>query len=195
MEIKCFLGAQMLPCMDDIYNLSIKAFRDSVYSYAGNLEYEKTYRKPYTMDPRGSLVIAQLHHKIVGALMGIPLKSDFDITREIAKEFVKNKIDIEDIYYYGDIMVLPSCRHHGIASALQKFHDSLILKWGFKKSCLLTIVSKEKNQDYDGLNKMLHHFGYIKTNMSVYYEWPSLCRNGQTKTKEHKLVIWINELL
>lgn len=183
---------------DDISRLRIEAFREYPYLYDGNLEYEQNYIKGYTQNPEASLVVANIEEKIVGFLTGIPLSSDFDLTRKCDGLFLDKNINIKSYYYYGEIIILPQYRGLGLHNLLPTEMDKVAMSMKFQNACFLSVVRPENHPlkptkyRYPGI--LAERNGYKKMNLCINYQWPTILPDGQTKDAENILEFWSKPL-
>ena len=113
-HISCLPGEALLPYLDDVARLRIAVFRDWPYLYEGDMAYERDYLAAYAASPRSVFVLAFDGDRVVGASTGIPLAADAEA---FARPFVERGIGIDDVFYCGESVLLPTHRGQGIGHA------------------------------------------------------------------------------
>ncbi|WP_303747010.1 GNAT family N-acetyltransferase [Stenotrophomonas pigmentata] len=112
--ITSLLGKQLLPYLDDIARLRIQVFNDWPYLYQGSLDYERDYLAAYAATPDAVCVIACSGDAVVGASTGLPLLDDGPAFRA---PFEQAGLDPARVFYFGESVLLPAYRGHGIGHA------------------------------------------------------------------------------
>jgi len=98
----------------DVAALRIAVFRDWPYLYAGDPDYEREYLSAYAASPRSVFVLAFDGERVVGAATGIPLADDAAAFRQ---PFRDHGIDVDEVFYFGESVLLPEFRGRGIGHA------------------------------------------------------------------------------
>ncbi|MGN7917390.1 GNAT family N-acetyltransferase [Lysobacter sp. ESA13C] len=110
-EIHTYSGAEITPYLDAIAALRMSVFRDWPYLYDGDVAYEANYLRTYRESWRSIAVLAFDGGRIVGASTGLPMA---DETPELRVAFEGGPIDIEQVFYCGESVLLPEYRGRGI---------------------------------------------------------------------------------
>jgi GNAT superfamily N-acetyltransferase len=196
--IEIFTGNDSEPYIETVSKLRIEAFKEYPYLYMGELDYERQYMRGYTKDDRAMIAIATCDGKLAGISTGIPLTSDSEIVSEAKIIFLNENIDIEDYYYYGELIILPEFKGKGILTKLLSAQDELIRSWGYKHACGLTVVREDnhplKPAGYKSPYKIGERLGYKRTNIRTQFDWPTIQSDGRVKNEKNILEFWIKDL-
>ncbi|WP_323035828.1 GNAT family N-acetyltransferase [Pararhodobacter sp.] len=111
MRVEALTGAQLEAALDDVASLRIAVFRDWPYLYDGDLDYERAYLQPYRNNPRAIVVGAFDGARLIGAATGTPLE---DHAEEFAHAFAPTGMDLSEIFYCAESVLLPEGRGQGI---------------------------------------------------------------------------------
>ncbi|HEY0179600.1 MAG TPA: GNAT family N-acetyltransferase [Dokdonella sp.] len=110
-DVQTFTGAGVAPHLDAVAELRIAVFRDWPYLYAGDRDYEKKYLATYAESPESLFVLAFDGEQVIGASTGIPLT---DETEAFQRPFRERGIPLEDVFYFGESVLLKAYRGHGL---------------------------------------------------------------------------------
>jgi GNAT superfamily N-acetyltransferase len=135
-------GPEIFPYMDDLARLRIQVFHDYPYLYEGDLEYEKNYLKVYTNCPASVLVLVFDEKKIVGASSALPLASEADYVK---KPFLDAQIEVENIFYFGESVLLNEYRGLGIGKRFFKERETAAQEQKFN---ITTFCGVERPTDH-----------------------------------------------
>lgn len=114
LEIKTFSGTDAAARFEDVARLRIAVFRDFPYLYDGNLAHERKYLATYARSEGSIFVLAIDGTRVVGASTGTPMAAETD---EVKAPFLAAGRNPEDFFYFGESMLLPAYRGHGIGVA------------------------------------------------------------------------------
>ncbi|MGZ3857682.1 MAG: GNAT family N-acetyltransferase, partial [Bacteriovorax sp.] len=131
-SVKSFYGSEIIPLVLELAKLRIVVFRDFPYLYEGNLDYEKNYLKVYTDSKKSVLVAAFDGERLIGAATALPLIDEADYVKE---PFIKAKMNLEDIYYFGESVLLKEYRGLGIGHQFFDGRENAAVKFGFHVTC------------------------------------------------------------
>ncbi len=106
-----FKGGEIRAVFEPLAKLRIAVFRDFPYLYDGSLEYEMQYLQTYAASPCSMLFAVFDAGEMVGATTCIPLS---DETPEVQKPFLDAGFDVNIIFYFGESILLPQYRGHGL---------------------------------------------------------------------------------
>lgn len=114
LEIKTFSGTDAAARFEDVARLRITVFRDFPYLYDGDLAHERKYLATYARSEGSIFVLAIDGTRVVGASTGTPMAAETD---EVKAPFLAAGRNPEDFFYFGESMLLPAYRGHGIGVA------------------------------------------------------------------------------
>lgn len=105
-----YSGEAIQAIIPDLGKLRIAVFYEFPYLYEGSMEYEEEYLKIYTRSA-DSFVFGIYHNEtLIGATTCIPLS---DEAPEIQKPFVDAEMNLQEIMYFGESILLPEYRGKG----------------------------------------------------------------------------------
>ena len=107
-------GSQLGPWLDDVARLRIAVFRDWPYLYDGHFAYEREYLAAYAKSADSVVVLAFDGDRVVGASTGLPLADDTD---EFQRPWRMAGRSVDEVFYFGESMLLPEYRGQGIGHA------------------------------------------------------------------------------
>jgi hypothetical protein len=196
--IEIYTGEDSKDYIDILSKLRIDAFKEYPYLYDGEFEYEKNYVHGYVTNKMGMIAIAKVDGNLAGVSTGIPLISESEIVSDAQKVFSQNNINIEDYYYYGEIIILPQFRGRGITTMLYSAQDNLVRQWGFKHVCILTVVRENdhplKPNNYKSPDDIWKRLGFFKNNLTTNYHWPTIQADKSVIDTKNTLEFWIKPL-
>ena len=109
--VECFRGAQVEAYLTALAKLRISVFRAFPYLYDGDLAYEEKYLATYARSPDSVFVLAFDGYDMIGASTGIPLAHDGEAFQ---RPFLERGMAVEDVFYFGESVLLPQYRGLGI---------------------------------------------------------------------------------
>lgn len=114
MRIETYTGAHVAPHLDAVASLRIAVFRDWPYLYDGDAAYEAHYLATYARSPESLFVLAFDGEAVVGASTAVPLADETDTFR---KPFEQHGVPVDDVFYFGESVLLPAYRGRGVGHA------------------------------------------------------------------------------
>lgn len=193
MRVESFFGKDIAPLIPLLAELRIKVFHDFPYLYEGSLEYEKDYLKVYTQSERSVLVAAFDGDKLVGAATALPLEDEADYVKE---PFLKAGMDLTNIYYFGESVLLKEYRGHGLGHQFFDGREAAARKFSFKESAFCGVVRAsdhpKKPQGYSPLDEFWKKRGYEKKdNLRSEFSWLDI---GDTEETKKTMIYWMRAL-
>ena len=114
-DMQVYVGKAILPVVDELAGLRIAVFREWPYLYDGDRGYERDYLAAYARSPRSICVVARDESgAVIGASTGIPLADDGEVFHQ---PFVERGIPLDDVFYFGESVVLAPWRGKGVGHA------------------------------------------------------------------------------
>lgn len=107
---KALSGDQVQPWLEELGRLRMEVFREYPYLYDGDLEYERKYLERYANAARGLVVLLMADGRLVGATTCLPMAEE---TAEFQAPFLRAGINLEEVFYFGESVVLEPFRGRG----------------------------------------------------------------------------------
>lgn len=193
LKIMSLKGKDIIPYIPNLASLRIAVFKEYPYLYEGDLNYEKNYLQTYVNCSESLLVLVLDGNNIVGASTAIPLEFE---TVNIQESFTKSKMNIQDIFYFGESILLPQYRGQGIYKHFFVQREKAARQYGAK---ITTFCGVERSQNdprrpphYLPLDDIWKNFGYEKhPELCVYFEWKEI---GNPIESRNPLIFWLKKL-
>lgn len=193
MRVESFFGKDIAPLIPRLAELRIKVFHDFPYLYEGSLEYEKDYLKIYTNSPRSVLVAAFDGDILVGAATALPLNDEADYVRG---PFLKAKMNLDEIYYFGESVLLKEYRGHGLGHQFFDGREAAAKKFGFHTTVFCGVQRPSDHpmrpEGYSPLDEFWKKRGYAKQeNLTSEFSWQDIGESAETKKP---MIYWMKSL-
>ena len=163
---------QALPALA---RLRIEVFRAFPYLYAGSEGYELDYLNTFSQAPDALIVTAENDDgEIVGCATGSALTGHHV---EFAEPLVDAGIDLSTTFYFGESVLLPAYRGHGIGHAFFDVREAHALAHGYKRACFCAVDRPADHplrpEGYSPLDPFWKARGYCRLDGAVsHFEWP-----------------------
>lgn len=180
--------------IDDLARLRIQVFREFPYLYDGTAAYEAQYLKTYFQCPDSLIVLAREKDRIVGCATAIPLKFE---ESEFQKPFRDQAIPPDSVMYFGESVLLPDYRGHGIGkSFLQRRIDYARQYPGIRWAafCAVRRASDDPRRpsSYRPLDTLWQSFGFqMAPGMRTTYHWKEI---GQSEETDQEMQFWLRPI-
>lgn len=185
------IGSEIAALIPQLGQLRMEVFHDFPYLYEGSFEYEKNYLQVYSQDPLSLAFGVFDHDRLVGATTGIPLTGE---SPEIRQPFIEQGLNPEEIFYFGESILLPEYRGRGIGHVFFDVRERHALEHGFRITAFCSVVRPQDHplrpSDYRPNNDFWTKRGYIEQNYCCCMSW--LDRN-ETEETEKELIFWTKE--
>lgn len=185
------IGSEIAALIPQLGQLRMEVFHDFPYLYEGSFEYEKNYLQIYSQDPLSLAFGIFDNDRLVGATTGIPLTGE---SPEIQQPFIEQGLNPEEIFYFGESILLPEYRGRGIGHVFFDVRERHALEHGFRITAFCSVVRPEDHplrpEDYRPNNDFWTKRGYIEQNYCCCMSW--LDRN-ETEATEKELIFWTKE--
>ncbi len=191
--IGLFRGAEIKPWLDDVARLRVAVFRDWPYLYEGDFDFERDYLDAYVRSPDSLFVLAMEAGQVVGASTGLPLMDDTDAFRQ---SFLDSAIDPEDVFYFGESVLLPAYRGRGIGHAFfdhREAHARALGRFAWTAFCAVDRDDDDarKPAGHRGNDLFWTKRGYARRpGMTMRLPWNEI---GQGEI-DHALTFWLRPL-
>lgn len=127
--VRALTGAALEAALDGVAALRIAVFRDWPYLYDGTLDYEREYLQTYRTSANALLVGAFDGDRLVGASTSTPME---DHAEAFAAPFAGLGMDLTDVYYGAESVLLPEYRGQGIGHRFFDLREDFARRLGRK---------------------------------------------------------------
>lgn len=192
-DIRTFSGDAARRYFEDLARLRITVFRDFPYLYDGSEDYERKYLATYAKSAGAVFVLAFNGNKVVGASTGMPM---IDETEEVRAPFLTAGYNPDKMFYFGESVLLPDYRGHGIGVQFFEEREAHARKLGLT-TCTFCAVERavdhpRRPADYVPLNTFWKKRGYTHhPELNTTFTWQDLDEEAQSAKP---LSFWIREL-
>ena len=186
-----FHGAEIAPLIEDLGRLRIAVFREFPYLYDGDFDYEKAYLGTYVQSARSCVVLLKSDGKIVGATTCLPLS---DESGEFQAPFLAAGYSLEDIFYFGESVILPEFRGRGAGHEFfqrREAHARCVGPYQYTAFCAVNRPTEhpERPPGYETLDSFWTRMGYLRNaDLHCELEWKEI---GEPVPTPKTLTFWI----
>ncbi len=113
-------GEELRPHLRELGELRIAVFRDYPYLYDGDLGYEAEYLEIYAKSALSLVVLLREGGRLVGATTCLPLR---DESPEFQAPFLAAGIDLGEVFYFGESIILPPWRGRGTGAEFFRLRE------------------------------------------------------------------------
>jgi len=161
--IRSLTGEEIKAAIPALAALRIAVFAEWPYLYDGDLAYEEDYLREFAAAPDAVLVAAMDGDRIVGAATASPMAAQKD---EFRRPFEKRGLATQDMFYFGESVLLPEYRGQGIGHAFFDHRETQARKCSAKTACFAAVVRPADHPDrpanYRPLDAFWQARGYEK---------------------------------
>lgn len=192
-QLTTYQGKAIASWLDDLARLRIRVFRDFPYLYDGDLAYEAAYLDRYARNPRSLFVLAFDGETLVGAATGQPLPDEMEA---FSAPFVQAGYRIDEVFYYGESVLLPAYRGRGIGKAFLTERERHAAREGFSLVAFCAVERPEdhplKPAGYTPLHGFWRAQGYERRpDLTTSFRWKDL---DQAEETDKPMVFWLKSL-
>lgn len=192
-DVRAVTGAEIGDLIDDLAGLRITVFRDWPYLYDGDRDYERQYLAAYQTSPGAVVVGAFDAGRLVGAATGTPME---DHAAEFGAAFAGAGIDLADLFYCAESVLLPAYRGRGIGKAFFAHREAHACALNRRYS---TFCAVERPSDhparpagYVPLDAFWTTMGYARRpDLRAAFSWRDV---GEAAATEKPMQYWLKEL-
>ncbi|MBK9670189.1 MAG: GNAT family N-acetyltransferase [Thermomonas sp.] len=192
-SLESLSGAALLPHLDDVARLRIAVFRDWPYLYEGDAGYERAYLAAYAQSADSVVVLARAGDALIGASTGIPLAHD---SAGFQAPFRARGIDVAQVFYCGESVLLPAWRRRGIGHAFFDAREAHARRLGGFGWTAFAAVDRgdadpRRPPGHRGNEAFWARRGYVRQpGMTMHLHWNELAIGDVT----HPLTFWLRPL-
>lgn len=161
--VRPLTGAELHAAIDPLAALRIAVFAAYPYLYDGDVAYEAEYLKEFIAAPDAVLVAAFDGPRIVGAATASPMWAQKE---EFRAPFEARGIDTRKLFYFGESVLLPEYRGHGIGHAFFDHREEQARKCGASAATFAAVIRPddhpERPEGYTPLDAFWIRRGYAK---------------------------------
>lgn len=192
-DVRPLTGVALDAALDDVAQLRLTVFRDWPYLYDGDVAYERQYLEPYRTSTDAILVGAFDGVRLVGAATGMPMRDHAD---EFAEAFAGSDIDLSQLFYCAESVLLPGYRGHGIGHRFFDLREAHAHALGFNRVAFCGVVRPADHPlrpgDYRPLDPFWRKRGYAPLpGVVARFSWKDTDQTGET---DKPLQFWMREL-
>ncbi|MCC5989605.1 MAG: GNAT family N-acetyltransferase [Pararhodobacter sp.] len=193
MRVEALRGAALEAALDDVARLRIAVFRDWPYLYDGDFAYERRYLEPYRTSPGAIMVGAFDGARLVGAATGTPMEDHAD---DFAAAFAGTGLDLGDIFYCAESVLLPEYRGRGLGHRFFDLREAHARALGRRFVAFCGVVRPEDHPArpvaYRPLDGFWRARGYAPLpGVVAHFGWKDV---GEAEETRKPLQFWIREL-
>lgn len=154
-------GEEIAGALDDLAALRIAVFAAFPYLYDGDAAYEAAYLTEYAAAPDAVLVAAFDGARIVGAATAAPMMHQ---KVEFRAPFEARGLDVARLFYFGESVLLPEYRGHGIGHAFFDQREAQGRACGANAACFAAVIRADDHParpaGYSSLDPFWRKRGY-----------------------------------
>lgn len=179
--------------IDALAQLRIAVFREWPYLYDGDAEYERAYLAEFASAPDAVLVLARDGDRIVGAATASPMAAQ---KAEFQAPFVAQGWDIAGLFYFGESVLLPDYRGHGIGHAFFDHREAGARAAGATAATFCAVQRPPDHPlrpvDYRPLDAFWTKRGYARLDgLTTSFDWLDI---GEAEETAHPMQFWARTL-
>ncbi len=196
-------GKDAMSFIDDLAELRCKVFREYPYLYEGDLGYEREYLAHYTESENSFLVIAKFENQIIGVSTCLPL---VEADPAFQQPFKEAEYDLSKIGYFGESVLLPEFRGHGVGHRFFDLREQWALKHDFTLTTFCSVIRPDDHAarpaNYRSHDEFWKKRGYQRDDeLIVKLDWPEVSnlkkstKSAISEETSHSLVFWLKSTL
>lgn len=138
--VRPLTGAEIGAALGDLAQLRITVFAAYPYLYDGDAAYEAEYLAEYAAAADAVLVAAFDGARIVGAATAAPVIHQ---KAEFREPFAARGLDVDRLFYFGESVLLPEYRGHGVGHAFFDHREAQAKACGASAACFAAVIRPE----------------------------------------------------
>ena len=184
-------GAAITPLLPDLARLRMEVFRAFPYLYDGDKEYEREYLRRYAETPCAAVIVARDGERVVGAATCLPLAAE---AQAVQRPFLEAGMELERIFYFGQVLVEPAYRGRGLGVAFFKAREAQAAGYAMTAFCAVQRPDDHplRPKDYVPLHDFWRHRGYRpRPELVCSLSWRDI---GKAAKTAKPLMFWTKDL-
>ncbi len=192
-SVRSLSGAELEGAIDALASLRIGVFKAYPYLYAGNADYERHYLRSFANAKHAIIAAACLEDgRVIGCATGSALDAHH---AEFSAPLVKLGVDSATTFYFGESVLLPTFRGHGLGHVFFDAREAHARALGYQRACFCAVTRPpdhpEMPSGYTPLDRFWSARGYHRLEgVSTTYDWPEIA-NGPDIA--HDMAYWLRE--
>lgn len=182
-------GDALTALLPEMAQLRIMVFREWPYLYEGSLDYERSYMSRFIEAPGHVAICAFNGDRLVGMATASPLIHQHE---EFAEPFIKAGYKPEEIFYFGESVLLPEYRGQGVGHRFFDGREAHALSHGYEKTAFCAVIRPDnhpmKSPDIRPLNDFWRKRGYVPLDgLIAQFSWRDI---GEAEETEKPMQYW-----
>tara|TARA_B100000989_G_scaffold255495_1_gene204423 strand:+ start:2787 stop:3419 length:633 start_codon:yes stop_codon:yes gene_type:complete len=177
-------------------DLRIRVFREYPYLYEGDFDYEKNYLKRYAESSDAVFVVVRdaTTGEIVGASTANHLSQEMD---EVKTVFLNAGFGIDEVYYFGESVLLPEWRGMGIGKRFFEEREQAAKRSPKVRWMTFCAVDRSGSEipipeDYRSPEYLWGKQGFEKhPELVTYFSWKEI---GATEETKKPMTFWLKKI-
>jgi GNAT superfamily N-acetyltransferase len=192
-RINTLTGPALNQALPDLARLRIEVFRAFPYLYDGTPDYEEIYLADFAAGKDCIIIAAEHAEQIIGCATGSALASH----EEFAAPFLTAGYDPNQVFYFGESVLLPPYRGHGIGHKFFDLREAHATQRGYRYASFCAVNRPQdhplKPENYSPLDAFWQKRGYRKVpRLAAQLRWREI---GERQESEHPMQFWMRELV
>lgn len=143
LESKLLIGSEISDVLYELAELRIQIFFEYPYLYKGHLDYEMKYLNRYLKSSKSLFFGLWDQQQLIGATTGLPL---VDEDSAFQKPFIDHKMNIENIFYFGESLLKPEYRGQKLGHLFfDKRENYAVQSLKYKTTCFCSVQRPENH--------------------------------------------------
>lgn len=185
-------GDETRPYLEDLAKLRCEVFREYPYLYEGDVAYEREYLARYAETARAYLVLARFRNQIVGVSTCMAME---EADPAFQAPFTREGYDLRHICYFGESVLLPEFRGHGVGKRFFDLRENWALTNRLPVQTFCSVLRQEHHpfqpDGYRPHDAFWKKRGFVRhDHLIAELDWPEIgC--GPGISVQHQLVFWL----
>lgn len=190
--VRPLAGDEIAAALEDLARLRIVVFAAYPYLYDGDAAYEAEYLAEYAAAPDAVLVAAFEGGRIVGAATAAPMMHQ---KAEFRAPFEARGLDVTRLFYFGESVLLPEYRGHGIGHAFFDHREAQARACGANAACFAAVMRADDHParpaDYTPLDAFWTKRGYaVVPGLTTQLSWKE---HGEEVERVNAMQYWLRQ--